>query len=311
MPSTQSAALLAHKSQLKPKAGAQLESVFETSWEHLLMDQSPRLDAIAQPRGAFLSGLQQHKLSSAEDEEEKVRNELDSDEDGGGEDVCDGDGSGATTQASSVTTANTALPAANSKRSSISTTAGSALTSSSAPPATASTTTSSCRRTSADVDELLNEIRQYGRGRFYTLELDLSCTKNKFPITDRSRKMPMPKEQTRNREQFPQIINQDEDYNNSIVSSDSSSLNYSNMTKSLAGSMTKPMGSLYCEKRLQTSKSEAVLADKGSIGSGGGGVGVGSGNGSIKWLAGKATGAGAAAASSSTTTTTATQSVNS
>uniref|UniRef100_A0A1I8NQG9 Rapamycin-insensitive companion of mTOR n=1 Tax=Stomoxys calcitrans TaxID=35570 RepID=A0A1I8NQG9_STOCA len=32
-----------------------------------------------------------------------------------------------------------------------------------------------------------NENTKYRRGRFYTLELDLSCTKNKFPITDRKR----------------------------------------------------------------------------------------------------------------------------
>lgn len=285
MPTTQSAALLTHKSQLKPKASAQLESVFETSWEHLLMDQSPRLEIIAKPR-AFLSDFQHHKLSSVEDVEQ-ARNELDSDEDGGGADVCDG--SGATTQANSVTTANTALPvASNSKRSSISTAAAPALT------------MSGWRTTSTDVDELMNENRQYGRGRFYTLELDLSCTKNKFPITDRSRKMG---------ELFPQIIGQDKYDNNAIVS-DSGSLNYSNMTKSLAGSMTKPMGSLYCEKRLQTSKSEAVLADKGSIGGGGdggGGVGDGSsGNGSIKWLQDTAS-----AALSSTTTTTAKQPVTS
>lgn len=34
---------------------------------------------------------------------------------------------------------------------------------------------------------LENQNKKYTRGRFYTLELDLSCTKNKFPITDRSR----------------------------------------------------------------------------------------------------------------------------
>ncbi|XP_075155173.1 rapamycin-insensitive companion of Tor isoform X2 [Haematobia irritans] len=33
-----------------------------------------------------------------------------------------------------------------------------------------------------------NENTKYRRGRFYTLELDLSCTKNKFPITDRTNK---------------------------------------------------------------------------------------------------------------------------
>ncbi|XP_011293825.1 rapamycin-insensitive companion of mTOR isoform X1 [Musca domestica] len=34
-----------------------------------------------------------------------------------------------------------------------------------------------------------NENTKYRRGRFYTLELDLSCTKNKFPITDRTKQL--------------------------------------------------------------------------------------------------------------------------
>lgn len=126
-----------------------------------------------------------------------------------------------------------------------------------------------------------NENLKYTRGRFYTLELDLSCTKNKFPITDRRK-----------------------DKNTTVLTSDSLKTSYKpttlltramsvdatdavmmsetvsslvsktttttpssksptepmmTITKSLASSLAKPVGSLYCEKRLQLSKSEAVL----------------------------------------------------
>lgn len=78
----------------------------------------------------------------------------------------------------------------------------------------------------------------YSRPRFNTLELDLSCTKNKFPITDR-------------RKAF--------DLSNSISNS---ALYSQRITKSLSASITSaPSMSLYCEKRLQTSKSEAILTN--------------------------------------------------
>lgn len=81
----------------------------------------------------------------------------------------------------------------------------------------------------------------FSRPRFNTLELDLSCTKNKFPITDR-------------RKAFD------------LSSSISNSALYSQrITKSLSASITSaPSMSLYCEKRLQTSKSEAILTNKTS-----------------------------------------------
>lgn len=86
---------------------------------------------------------------------------------------------------------------------------------------------------------LVNENRQsstYSRPRFNTLELDLSCTKNKFPITDR-------------RKAF-----------DSSTSISNSALYSKRIIKSLSASITTaPTMSLYCEKRLQTSKSEAIL----------------------------------------------------
>lgn len=91
------------------------------------------------------------------------------------------------------------------------------------------------------INNLQNDNRSsltYSRPRFNTLELDLSCTKNKFPITDR-------------RKAF--------DLSNSISNS---ALYSQRITKSLSASITSaPSMSLYCEKRLQTSKSEAILTN--------------------------------------------------
>lgn len=79
-------------------------------------------------------------------------------------------------------------------------------------------------------------LMYHRRPRFHTLELDLSCTKNKFPITDR-RKIFSP-----------------------TLSSSSSLFTQAYNTKSLSSSATTPTGSLYCEKRMESSKSEATLS---------------------------------------------------
>lgn len=88
---------------------------------------------------------------------------------------------------------------------------------------------------------VMNENQQsstYSRPRFNTLELDLSCTRNKFPITDR-------------RKAF-----------DSSTSISNSALYSKRIIKSLSASITTaPSMSLYCEKRLQTSKSEAILTN--------------------------------------------------
>lgn len=86
------------------------------------------------------------------------------------------------------------------------------------------------------LDEFSNENfrRSFTRPRRYTLELDLSCTKNKFPITDRRKK------------DFSPTFGQ-------------STIFSSSYTKS---GVTTPTGSLYCEKRLNSSKSEATLSQK-------------------------------------------------
>lgn len=78
----------------------------------------------------------------------------------------------------------------------------------------------------------------YSRPRFNTLELDLSCTKNKFPITDRRKSYNAPSSVS----------------NNALYSK--------RITKSLSSSITAPTNlNLYCEKRLKTSKSEAILTN--------------------------------------------------
>lgn len=83
-----------------------------------------------------------------------------------------------------------------------------------------------------------NDRRTYSRPRFNTLELDLSCTKNKFPITDR-------------RKNFDSVT--------SIISN--SALFSQRITKSLSASITTPTSVLFCEKRLNSSKSEAILSN--------------------------------------------------
>ncbi|XP_061386649.1 rapamycin-insensitive companion of mTOR, partial [Musca vetustissima] len=205
-----------------------------------------------------------------------------------------------------------------------------------------------------------NENTKYRRGRFYTLELDLSCTKNKFPITDRTKQQSgsgnisntfklMANEKTNatpttvtnatsptsltsptkfntttnggtssllrqhslgsdtstnyrlpvsrfsytagmtpsttvtspTSQNYPASLQFQNNNttttattpssnhpptsvaNTSIASSSTSTSNTNNqryfITKSLAASLAQPIGTLYCEKRLQSSKSEAVL----------------------------------------------------
>ncbi|EDW26420.1 GL12992 [Drosophila persimilis] len=302
-PTPPSAMLLAHKTQMKPKPAAQLASVYETSWENLLMDQSPRMVVTKSPSANAQQASQQQMmphnqlhieddtedtLEDSEDEEEGDENE----DDDPGEDVCDGSGAG--TQASSVTTAHTALPChGNSNRSSICTISQQPVPQPSAVPGGGGTGTAGTN--------LKNDNRQYTRGRFYTLELDLSCTKNKFPIKDRSqttppKTSPTPVPQLKRQMSADADADADADTDAGVVSSisvapgsTSSTLDYSTVTKSLAASMTKPVGSLYCEKRLQSSKSEAVLDARPGAGpaSGTGGgesaVGGSSRNGSVKW----------------------------
>ncbi|XP_073832423.1 rapamycin-insensitive companion of Tor isoform X2 [Musca autumnalis] len=211
-----------------------------------------------------------------------------------------------------------------------------------------------------------NENTKYRRGRFYTLELDLSCTKNKFPITDRTKQQqsgftsklsaandklnasdklnanavtvtspisnttatsptsltsPTKPNTTTNGDTTSSLLRQHSlgsdssanyrlpvvtrfSYTAGMTSPTTTSLQLQNttattptsnhpptstgassntttntsnnpptsstlghkyyITKSLAASLAQPIGTLYCEKRLQSSKSEAVLMQQAS-----------------------------------------------
>lgn len=90
----------------------------------------------------------------------------------------------------------------------------------------------------------------YMRPRFNTLELDLSCTKNKFPIRDRSKIHLTTKLNT--------VTIRDEDDVISSTSPNSGRL----LTSNLSTIITRaPLGSLYCEKRLKSSQSEHTLTE--------------------------------------------------
>lgn len=92
-----------------------------------------------------------------------------------------------------------------------------------------------------DVNATVNHKRKprtiYTRPRFNTLELDLSCTKNKFPITDRRK-----------------------EYSTSL----SSGGIFTDKSNISIWWNTQP-GNLYCEKRMASSKSETTLTDKVKI----------------------------------------------
>lgn len=82
--------------------------------------------------------------------------------------------------------------------------------------------------------------KNYRRPRFHTLELDLSCTKNKFPITDRRKEFsPTTLGGYQNRDEY-----------------------LANFTRNLTAtrSMADPVNTLHCEKRLKSYHSEATLS---------------------------------------------------
>lgn len=81
------------------------------------------------------------------------------------------------------------------------------------------------------------------RPRFNTLELDLSCTKNKFPITDRRKKIQSLLQEQQQQQGGEKLF---QEY------------------RSLSSSVTTPTNidtnNLFCEKRIKSSKSEATLS---------------------------------------------------
>lgn len=104
---------------------------------------------------------------------------------------------------------------------------------------TTSVTDTANRNTSSNISSCNRNRSNYMRPRFNTLELDLSCTKNKFPIRDRSK-----------------LLTKDLNLSSGGV------FKPSDRTQSLSTTMTAtPLGSLYCERRLlQSSQSEVALS---------------------------------------------------
>ncbi|XP_017025481.1 rapamycin-insensitive companion of mTOR [Drosophila kikkawai] len=200
----------------KPKPAAQLASVYETSWENLLMDQSPRLfkpSPPAQPK--VIPERQRLHIDDTESSMSATDDDHDGHEDPG-EDVCDGKGADET----DVPAAATVEPGV----------------------------VAAVPGSSASDSRLWNEDRN-ASGRFYPVQFDLSCTRNKFPVTERRQAAaPMTF--------LKRHSSADADPQAAVSAS----------TKSLAAPMAKPVGSLYCEKRLQTAKSEAVLGSNSGAG---------------------------------------------
>lgn len=88
--------------------------------------------------------------------------------------------------------------------------------------------------------------KKHTRPRFNTLELDLSCSKNKFPIKHRLK--------TSYSATTTTAI--------TTPTSSNSLLNSQRIIKSLSASITTPPNILYCEKRMKSSKSEAILSSE-------------------------------------------------
>lgn len=107
------------------------------------------------------------------------------------------------------------------------------------------------------------------RRRFNTLELDLSCTKNKFPIKHRSTASatgPLATSTLRR----PVSLNVNREGQQSLFKSNISASDHSfeaSSRRTISSPISPPLGTLYCEQRLLTSsRSEATLSNKRSYG---------------------------------------------
>ncbi|ALC49697.1 rictor [Drosophila busckii] len=246
------------------KMQQKLASVFETSWENLL-DSTPRLNASSGSRttrrsrtsswpnaaeqavknmlakdltnNMFSDDLDlianQRELQADEQEQEHEDGEEEPLSDDG-MDVCDG--SGAVTQTSSVNTANTVLHAGDSSYHITSATATNTTTEAAATAAAAAEEKTAAAATTAKTNA----------NRKYMKTLELSCTKNKFPIRDRSQvSMPITAEMQ--------------------LSGDARALSpESDDCKFITTSLQSMGYRLHCERRLQSSKSEALLTRAGA-----------------------------------------------
>jgi rapamycin-insensitive companion of mTOR len=103
-------------------------------------------------------------------------------------------------------------------------------------------------------------LRPIRRGRFNTLELDLSCTKNKFPIKNRSPTGPSATSTL----QRPVSLNANTESQQPLFKSliSTSDHSFESSCKAVTSPIS-PMGKLFCEQRLLTSsRSEATLSNK-------------------------------------------------
>lgn len=111
--------------------------------------------------------------------------------------------------------------------------------------------------------ELLEPLR---RRRFNTLELDLSCTKNKFPIKNRSPTGPIATSTLRRPVSLSTNTEGQQPLYKSIISTSDHSFEASSR-KMISSPISPPLGTLFCEQRLlTTSRSEATLSNKKSYG---------------------------------------------
>ena len=109
----------------------------------------------------------------------------------------------------------------------------------------------------------INENASVRRKRFNTLELDLSCTRNKFPISERRKKDFSPTE-------VAGVTAKEDENSNTSLSSNNSLVNLNkskdkgakSVSSSAVTTPTQQEALLYCEQRLQSSKSEATLNNK-------------------------------------------------
>lgn len=110
--------------------------------------------------------------------------------------------------------------------------------------------------------ESLEPVR---RRRFYTLELDLSCTKNKFPIKHRSPPAaagPSATSTLRRPVSFNSGAETGSLFKSGLYSSDQG-FEASSRKAVVSSPISPPLGTLFCEQRLLTSsRSEATLSNK-------------------------------------------------
>lgn len=110
---------------------------------------------------------------------------------------------------------------------------------------------------SAGVEESKNEANvQLMRPRFNTLELDLSCTKNRFPISDRRKQI---EQQVKCSDKLS-LVQFEWVYNASDNTFKRSSYNELANRSSVPTTPVSCDASLFCEKRFGPSKSEAYLS---------------------------------------------------